>query len=100
MLFRTQDLSLIKRYCVDQWTKLKEGKVSIQDFTFAKEVKMGSYSENGVPLPGAIVAGKKLVQDPRAEAEYGERVPYVVAVSEKRRLAEKSYAPEEMLNNR
>lgn len=43
-LFRTQDISRIKDYCITQWSKLLEGKVSIQDFTLAKEVKLGSYS--------------------------------------------------------
>jgi DNA polymerase zeta len=43
MLFRTKDVSKIKDYVQAQWTKLREGKVSIQDFTLAKEVKLGSY---------------------------------------------------------
>lgn len=43
MLFRSQDLSEIKDYCYDCWTKLLEGNVSPQDFVFAKEVKLGSY---------------------------------------------------------
>lgn len=42
-LFRTQDLSDIKAYLYRQWQRLLLGKVSIQDFTFAKEVKLGTY---------------------------------------------------------
>lgn len=42
-MFRTQDLSEVKEYCCRSWLKLLEGKVSIQDFIFAKEVKMGTY---------------------------------------------------------
>lgn len=44
LLFRTQDLSLVKAYCQAQWKRLMLGNVSAQDFTFAKEVKMGSYA--------------------------------------------------------
>ena len=44
ILFRTQDLSQVKSYCQDQWGKIMKGNVSVQDFVFAKEVKMGSYS--------------------------------------------------------
>ena len=42
-LFRTADLSQVKEYFQRQCTKIMSGKVSIQDFCFAKEVKMGTY---------------------------------------------------------
>jgi DNA polymerase zeta len=44
MLFRHQDLSLIKEFCRQEWTKILQGRVSIQDFIVAKEVRLGSYS--------------------------------------------------------
>ena len=44
MLFRTQDLSQIKEFCRTEWTKILQGRVSIQDFIVAKEVRLGSYS--------------------------------------------------------
>ena len=44
ILFRTQDLSQVKDYCYQSWTKILRDKASIQDFIFAKEVKMGTYS--------------------------------------------------------
>lgn len=43
ILFRTQDLSQVKEYCCRTWSRILENKVSIQDFIFAKEVKMGTY---------------------------------------------------------
>ncbi len=43
MLFRSQDLSQIKEFCRDEWTKILQGRVSIQDFVVAKEVRLGSY---------------------------------------------------------
>lgn len=43
IFFRTQDLSQVKEYCCTSWLKILENKVPIQDFIFAKEVKMGTY---------------------------------------------------------
>ena len=54
--------------------------MSLQDFVFAKEVRLGTYSirdSSSLP-PSAIVATKAMRSDPRAEPRYGERVPYVV----------------------
>jgi DNA polymerase zeta len=45
ILFRTADLSQVKSYFQRQCTKIMKGKVSIQDFCFAREVKLGTYSE-------------------------------------------------------
>lgn len=43
ILFRTSDLSQVKEYFQRQCSKIISGKVSIQDFCFAKEVKLGTY---------------------------------------------------------
>jgi hypothetical protein len=43
MLFRTQDLSEVKEYCCRSWTKILENSAPIQDFIFAKELRMGTY---------------------------------------------------------
>jgi len=72
------DLSRIKAYLQRQFDKINAGRVSVQDFVFAKEVRLGTYSERGVPPPAALVASKQMELDPRAEPRYGERVPYVV----------------------
>jgi DNA polymerase zeta len=59
------------------------GKISLQDFIFAKEVRLGTYSTRSATVPpSAIVAIKAMAQDPRAEPQYGERVPYVVVHGE------------------
>ncbi|RKP00368.1 hypothetical protein CXG81DRAFT_2697, partial [Caulochytrium protostelioides] len=78
LLFRTQDLSLIRRYLTRQWAKLMLGRCSVQDFVIAKEVKLGTYSADRPPPPGAIVAGQQMQRDRRVQPQYGERVPYVV----------------------
>ncbi|KAG8828876.1 DNA polymerase zeta [Serendipita sp. 401] len=78
MLFRSQDLSEVKDYCWRSWTKVLEGRVSIQDFIFAREVRMGTYSDKVAPQPGAAIAAERLAEDPNDETQYGERVRYVI----------------------
>lgn len=100
ILFRTSDLSEVKRYFQSQCAKIMEGRVSIQDFLFAKEVKLGTYSDRGPPPPGALIATKRMLADPRTEPQYGERVPYVVITGGPgARLIDRCVSPETLLQN-
>jgi DNA polymerase zeta len=100
ILFRTADLSQVKAYFQKQCNKIMQGKVSIQDFCFAKEVKLGTYSDKGPPPPGALVSAKKMLEDPRAEPQFGQRVPYVVITGAPgARLMDRCVAPEMLLYN-
>ncbi|KAH6762547.1 recovery protein 3 [Perilla frutescens var. hirtella] len=77
--FESQDIDKVRTYVLRQWTKILSGRVSIQDFVFAKEVRLGTYAEHAYSVPpAAIVATKSLRNDPRAEPRYAERIPYVV----------------------
>ncbi|GFR46655.1 hypothetical protein Agub_g8266, partial [Astrephomene gubernaculifera] len=83
LLFSSRDLSQVKSYLLRQWTKMLSNRVSLQDFVFAKEVRLGTYSSNAATVPpAAMVAAKAMAADPRAEPRYGERVPYVVVYGE------------------
>lgn len=100
ILFRTSDLSQVKRYFQEQCTKIMSGRISIQDFLFAKEVKLGTYSDRGPPPPGALIATKRMLADPRSEPQYGERVPYVVITGAPgARLIDRCVSPEMLLQN-
>ncbi|TVY82160.1 DNA polymerase zeta catalytic subunit [Lachnellula suecica] len=100
ILFRTADLSQVKSYFQKQCEKIMKGSVSVQDFCFAKEVKLGTYSDKGPPPPGAIISTKRMLEDARAEPQYGERVPYVVITGAPgARLSDRCVAPEELLEN-
>ena len=100
ILFRTADLSQVKDYFQQQCAKIMRGHVSIQDFCFAKEVKLGTYSDRGPPPPGALISTRKMHEDPRAEPQYGERVPYVViAGAPGARLIDRCVAPEVLLHD-
>lgn len=98
LLFRTSDLSQVKRYFQQQCTKIMNGRISVQDFCFAKEVKLGTYADKGPPPPGALIATKRMLRDPRTEPQYGERIPYVViAGAPGARLWERCVEPERLL---
>ena len=100
ILFRTADLSQVKSFFQKQCEKIMKGSVSIQDFCFAREVKLGTYSDKGPPPPGALISTKRMLQDARAEPQYGERVPYVVITGAPgARLIDRCVAPEELLEN-
>ncbi|KAH8882465.1 hypothetical protein GQ53DRAFT_733954 [Thozetella sp. PMI_491] len=100
LLFETADLSQIKAYFQAQCSKIMRGHVSIQDFCFAKEVRLGSYSDRAPPPPGAMISTKRMLEDARAEPQYGERVPYVViSGAPGARLIDRSVAPEDLLHS-
>ncbi|PWY82204.1 DNA polymerase zeta catalytic subunit [Aspergillus heteromorphus CBS 117.55] len=102
LLFRTADLSQVKSYFQSQCTKIMQGRVSIQDFCFAREVRLGTYSNSDRALPpaGALISARKMVNDPRSEPQYGERVPYVVVTGAPgARLIDRCVAPETLLHD-
>ncbi|KAJ5769130.1 C4-type zinc-finger of DNA polymerase delta [Penicillium odoratum] len=100
ILFRTADLSQVKSYFQRQCTKIMQGRVSIQDFCFAKEVKLGSYSERGTLPAGAMISTKRMMDDPRLEPQIGERVPYVVITGAPgSRLVDRCVGPETLLQD-
>ncbi|QKX63913.1 uncharacterized protein TRUGW13939_11085 [Talaromyces rugulosus] len=100
VLFQTADLSQVKSYFQKQCSKIMQGRVSIQDFCFAREVRLGTYSEKGTMTAGALVSTRKMMEDHRQEPQYGERVPYVVVSGAPgARLIDRCVAPEVLLNN-
>ncbi|ELR03229.1 DNA polymerase zeta [Pseudogymnoascus destructans] len=100
ILFRSADLSQVKDYFQAQCEKIMTGSVSIQDFCFAKEVRLGSYSDKGPPPPGALISIKRMLEDHRVEPQHGERVPYVVITGEPgARLIDRCVAPETLLQS-
>ncbi|XP_017258857.1 DNA polymerase zeta catalytic subunit isoform X2 [Daucus carota subsp. sativus] len=83
LFFEHQNLFKVKHYLLRQWKRILSGRVSLQDFVFAKEVRLGTYSSRASSLPpAAIVATKAMKNDPRAEPRYAERIPYVVVHGE------------------
>ncbi|KAI0801265.1 hypothetical protein C8Q74DRAFT_1314513 [Fomes fomentarius] len=100
ILFRTQDLTEVKDYCCRTWGRILENKVSIQDFIFAKEVRLGTYSDKVPPPPGVTVAARRMLEDPNAEPQYGERIPYVIIRGEPgSRLVDRATAPHELFKD-
>lgn len=78
LLFTTKDLSLVKRYLCEQWTKILAGRVNVRDFIIAKEYRgRASYSAKAC-VASLEIANKLTRLDPRAEPRVRERVPYVI----------------------
>jgi DNA polymerase zeta len=99
-LFRTADLSKVKSYFQSQCAKIMQGRVSIQDFCFAREVRLGTYSERGQLPAGAMISTKRMLEDPRTEPQSGERVPYVVVTGAPgSRLIDRCVAPQTLLHD-
>ncbi|KAL6964780.1 DNA polymerase zeta [Sarracenia purpurea var. burkii] len=100
LFFEHKDINKVKAYLLRQWTRILSGRVSTQDFVFAKEVRLGTYrtgTSSSLP-PAAIVATKAMRADPRAEPRYAERIPYVVVHGEPRsRLVDMVVDPLELL---
>ncbi|CAG7918287.1 unnamed protein product [Penicillium olsonii] len=99
-LFRTADLSQVKSYFQRQCAKIMQGRVSIQDFCFAREVRLGTYSDRGQLPAGAMISTKRMVEDPRSEPQTGERIPYVVVTGAPgSRLIDRCVAPQTLLHD-
>ncbi|KAK1656562.1 hypothetical protein BDP55DRAFT_688648 [Colletotrichum godetiae] len=82
----------VKAYFQKQCEKIMRGSVS--------GGKLGTYSDKGPPPPGALISTKKILEDARAEPQYGERVPYVVITGAPgARLIDRCVAPEDLLND-
>ncbi|KAJ3013423.1 DNA polymerase zeta [Thoreauomyces humboldtii] len=100
-LFRTKDLSEVKAYVYRQFKKILENRISLQDFIIAKEVKLGTYSDDRIPPPGALIGERLAKADHRAAPPYGYRVPYVIVHNGLNfRVSDSAIPPEELLASR
>ncbi|XP_033118831.1 DNA polymerase zeta catalytic subunit-like isoform X2 [Anneissia japonica] len=78
LLFNTHDISEVKSYVKRQCNKVLEGRISLQDFIFAKEYRGKSSYRPGACVPALELAKRMLSNDHRSEPRTGERVPYVI----------------------
>lgn len=100
ILFETKNLSNVKEYVVKQFYKIIFNQVNVKDFSFAKEVRHGSYKNEKYLPPGAILAKEAIKKDPRSEPQYRERIPYLVIKDpSKERIKDRSVSPETYLNS-
>ncbi|CAK7272704.1 DNA polymerase zeta [Sporothrix epigloea] len=99
ILFDTADLSRVKTYAQARFEDVMKNRISVVDLCFAKEVRApASYR---APPPGAVVASRRMAQDPRATLVHGERVPYVVTAGPPdMALRDRCVTPEEVVKNR
>ncbi|AMD21151.1 HEL129Wp [Eremothecium sinecaudum] len=98
ILFDTYDLSQVKSYITEEFKRIIEGNIIVQDFCFSREVRMGTYAnENSLPPAGAV-AKMRAQEDEMAEPQYGERVTYLVVQGKSGdRLVDRCVPPEKFL---
>lgn len=97
-LFETHDLSLVKNFVQSEFTKIRLGTVSVQDFCFSKVVRLGAYKSDQTAPPGAVVAKRMMEEDHRAVPQYKERVPYLVVKGPPNQLLrDRCLSPEEYI---
>lgn len=100
ILFKTKDLSTVKKEFQNVCYQIMSGNVPVMDFCFSKEVRLEKYKELSTAPPGAVMARRLMTKDPRREPQYGERVPYlIIAAAPGTTLANRSVAPEEFLSS-
>lgn len=78
LLFETKDVSQVKDFVQRQFVKILQGKVSIQDYIFAKEYRGIKGYKPGATVPALELARQWTRKDRRKEPRTGERVPYVI----------------------
>ncbi|KAJ2606356.1 DNA polymerase zeta [Coemansia sp. RSA 1804] len=76
VLFRENDLSLVKSFVVAQITKVLRREVPMEEFIIAKEVRLSKYL--GRTMSAHAKVAKDMLHTRQLEPLHGERVPYFV----------------------
>eukprot|EP00792_Barthelona_sp_PAP020_P004282 TRINITY_DN2019_c0_g1_i1.p1 TRINITY_DN2019_c0_g1~~TRINITY_DN2019_c0_g1_i1.p1 ORF type:complete len:1842 (+),score=394.87 TRINITY_DN2019_c0_g1_i1:30-5528(+) len=75
MIKTKYDLSQVKEYVLQMFTKVSNYQLNPIDFVFTREVKLGKYVN---PPPAANLALRKIEADERLAPRYAERIPYLI----------------------
>lgn len=76
LLFK-KDLGKLRKYLERIWSRVISQSLPLKMFVFSKKVRLGTYRGESLP-PAAIVAQKRIQNDPRDFPLQKQRVPYVV----------------------
>ncbi|EGR33649.1 hypothetical protein IMG5_047210 [Ichthyophthirius multifiliis] len=99
ILFESKNLSLLKSYLVNQWSKVLNNQINFKDFVIAKEVKLGKYGDN--KPPHAVVGLKNMQMDKMDKPKYGQRVQYLVVRGDfKAKIRDLVVSVQEFVNNK
>ncbi|CAL8086496.1 unnamed protein product [Orchesella dallaii] len=78
VLFTSNNKTKVEEYIKLQFEKLFKGRVSMQDYIFAREFRGRAGYKPAACVPSLEIAKRLAQLDPRAEPLVSERVPYVV----------------------
>lgn len=74
--FESRDLKKVREYLEAQWTLILQGKLTIKDFIFRREIKGLSDYKN--PPPGVMMVTEAQNRDKKSTPPDGWRAPYVI----------------------
>jgi DNA polymerase zeta len=90
----------LKRFLMQKFSVILNGNIAINKYLFAKEVRLGTYSNSGLPPPAAIVSQRNMLKDPRSEPLHAQRVQYLVVYGiPGSRLADLVVSPDEYFSD-
>lgn len=78
ILFDTNDVSLVKKFVTRQFDKILQGRVSLQDLTFAREFRGLRGYKLTACVPSLVLTKRLMLKDPKAIPRNHERVPYII----------------------
>lgn len=98
-MFRYKSIDKAKEIFDAYIERICRGKIPLNEYMFAREVRLGAYKSETDEPPSAVVARRRMAVDPRDRPLFGERIQYlVVASSPGARLIDRVVYPEEFLS--
>ena len=81
ILFQTRDITRVRRYVQGECAKILGNRLNLLDFIFAKEYRGKTKYHAAAPVPALRIAMQRAQNNPLAEPNQGERVPYVIGLN-------------------
>lgn len=95
-IIETQNTAKAQILFRDILNRIIYGDISLDEFFFSREVKLGTYKTD----PPCVYVSKRMMDiDHMRVPLYGERIHYLVVVSEKSQLIERVISPEEYISS-
>jgi len=81
LLFQTKDITRVRRYVESECEKILTNHFNLPDFIFAKEYRGKTKYHPSAPVPALRIAMQRAQNNPLAEPNQGERVPYLIGLN-------------------
>jgi DNA polymerase zeta len=81
LLFQSKDVTRVRRYVQSECEKILTNRYNLLDFIFAKEYRGKANYHQAAPVPALRIAMERAKNNPLAEPNQGERVPYLIGLN-------------------